>query len=79
MFWLAPLLRLRRQHQTRQSRPVCAGDDHTTTHPVQADNMATSHQENTALLTEHFRYTPLVCIIPHTAAEHTNILSDRPS
>jgi hypothetical protein len=22
--------------------------------------MATSHQDNTALLTEHFRYTPLV-------------------
>ena len=28
--------------------------------PSRAANMATPHQENTALLTEHFRYTPLV-------------------
>lgn len=38
----------------------CAGDNNTPYAKHKYANMATSHQENTALLTEHFRYTPLV-------------------
>jgi hypothetical protein len=37
--------------------PATTATPHTQSRP---GNMATSHQENTALLTEHFRYTPLV-------------------
>ena len=39
---------------------TCAGDNNTHCAAYKYVNMATSHQENTALLTEHFRYTPLV-------------------
>jgi len=46
---------------TKHAKPLYAPATTTPLHKQsRADNMATSHQENTALLTEHFRYTPLV-------------------
>jgi hypothetical protein len=70
-FWLSCLLPITGQAQcfgpatfadTKHAKPLYAP---ATTTPLlrqsRVDNMATSHQENTALLTEHFRYTPLVC------------------
>jgi hypothetical protein len=47
----------------------CAGDNTTSCAEHKLINMATSHQENTALLTEHFRYTPLVCSTLNTPDE----------
>jgi hypothetical protein len=48
---------------TKHAKPLYAPATTTPLHTLsRAINMATSHQENTALLTEHFRYTPLVRI-----------------
>jgi len=53
---------------TKHAKPLYAPATTTPLHrQSQVNDMATSHQENTALLTEHFRYTPLVRITFHPA------------